>query len=271
MREPVPLDETAIEQTSDTPPPPLAAPMREPTERFIHDVTLAIRNGASPSVASEWCGISRSVFKRWLKKHDGLRTAVRQATAHLKVRLQTDLAKRSPEKALRRLGAREEQADEGRRYSQEARPYTLSGATIVAKAAPFLVERVNDDSVPTDALSPVEQAARALRHEMLADLGGTQHVSAAKRALLDSIMGSWIIAQSLDACLFRMAADDGLVSRKHRRAFPLVEQRMRVIDSLGRQLESLGLDRAKSTPTDLNAYIESRYGGTDNAQGEEQP
>src|SRR6266481_94246 len=99
-REPMPIDETVSEPSIETTAPPVSTTLREPSPQFVEKVTTAIRSGVSPYVASEWAGVSRSVFKKWMKKHDALRTAVRQATAHLKVRLEADLAKRSPEKVL---------------------------------------------------------------------------------------------------------------------------------------------------------------------------
>ena len=261
-REPVPLDETPIETT----PPLVSTGMREPTADFINTVTIAIKGGASPYVASEWAGVPRKRFQRWMRTHDDLRTAVRQALAHVKVRLQSELAKRSPEKALRHLHVRDAQAEAGR-TSSEPRPYTVgSGHTIVAKALPFLVERVNDATIPASDLSPVEQAARAWRDDVLSDLGGVTNISAARMALVNAALGSLIILASVDRYLFALAGADGLTSRKHRRLFPVVEQRMRIADSLARQVQALGLDRAKTTPTDLNAYITEKYGHAEQQQ-----
>ena len=67
-RTPVPRDDA-----SEPDAPPVLTSTREieptstPTPEFIDRVTLAIRGGASPYVAAEWCGISRAIFKRWLR------------------------------------------------------------------------------------------------------------------------------------------------------------------------------------------------------------
>lgn len=103
---------------------------------------------------------------------------------------------------------------------------------MVSRALPHLTERVADASVPDDALTAVERAAREWRRDVLADVGGAEAVSATRRALLDAAVGSVIILHSLDAFLFQMAAEQGLASRKYRRAFPIVGDRMRVADSL---------------------------------------
>lgn len=64
---------------------------------------------------------------------------------------------------------------------------------------------------------------------------------------------------SLDRYLGELAAQGGLVSRKHRRAFPVVADRARLADSLVRQLAALGLERRERPPLDLGAYLATRY------------
>jgi hypothetical protein len=127
------------------------------------------------------------------------------------------------------------------------RPYQRSGLHVVRKALPFLLERVADPAVPDESLSPVELAARAWRQEILADLGGSEAVPAAKRALLDAATGTKIILDSLDRYLFELAEIGGLINRRSRKAFAVVQDRMRVADSLTRQLQALGMERQVKT------------------------
>ena len=47
------------------------------------------------------------------------------------------------------------------RHRRDARPYQRSGKHIVAKAMPFLVERVKGRRVADDALTSVERGTRA--------------------------------------------------------------------------------------------------------------
>jgi hypothetical protein len=116
-------------------------------------------------------------------------------------------------------------------------------------------------------LSPVERSARALRQEMLEDLGGAEGVSATQRALLDASVGSLIVLQSIDAYLFRLAAQDGLVNKRSRRAFAVVADRMRVADSLARQLTTLGLERKAKPAQDLNSLVDKYSAPTDRESG----
>ena len=142
-----------------------------------------------------------------------------------------------------------------------ARPYTRSGRNIVSRALPHLTDRVADASIPDDALTPVELAARAWRRDVLADLGGPEVVIAARLALLDAVVGSVIVLHSLDTFLFRMAGEQGLASRKYRRAFPIVTDRTRVADSLARQLQTLGLERVQRPGPTLTEYLARRRDG----------
>jgi hypothetical protein len=53
-----------------------------------------------------------------------------------------------------------------------ARPYHRSGEHIVAKAVPYLVQRVADPNIPDASLTPLERTVRGWRLEILQDLGG---------------------------------------------------------------------------------------------------
>ena len=123
---------------------------------------------------------------------------------------------------------------------------------------PFLVERISDPAVPETALSPLERTVRGWRDEILEDLGGNT-ASAAKRAVLDAAVGSKIILSSLDSFLFALAGSGrGLVNRRGRYAYRIVSDRMRVADSLVKQLSTLGLDRQERPPIDLSTYLAQR-------------
>ena len=144
------------------------------------------------------------------------------------------------------------------RPRRDARPYHRSGEHIVAKAMPFLVERVTDPAVPETALSPLERTVRDWRDEILEDLGGDT-VSAAKRAVLDAAVGSKIVLSSLDAFLFTLASTgQRMVNRRGRYAYRIVTDRIRVADSLVKQLSALGLDRVDRPPVDLTQYSAQR-------------
>ncbi len=141
---------------------------------------------------------------------------------------------------------------------RKPRPYLHSGAHTLRKSLPQLLERVVDDNLPSEQLSPLELAAREWRGEVLADLGGPEQVAATRMALLSAAVGTWIILHSMDRYLFELAAQDGLVNRRSRRAFAIVADRQRVADSLARQLETLGLDRAPAKVPTLADYLQEK-------------
>jgi hypothetical protein len=237
--------------------------LAEPTSTFISDLTVAIRAGAKPVTAAEWLGVSRKTYRSWLRRpgepYETLRRQVRSALAHLEVRLAADVAKKHPDKALRALRAADhpDAVPDTPSDGRTRRPYTRSGVHVVTKALPHLVERVADASIANEALTPVERAAREWRQDVIADHGGISVLTAARCALLDAAVGTFIVLHSLDAFLFELANARGLASRKHRRAFPIVADRMRVADSLARQLQTLGLDRQPPKVQSLDEYLSS--------------
>jgi hypothetical protein len=134
----------------------------------------------------------------------------------------------------------------------------------VSRALPFLLERVADARVPDAALSAVEAAARAWRREAAADLGGDT-LPATARALLDAATGRVILLASLDRYVFQLAEAGRLVNRKARKAFPVLQSRMQLADSLARQLQALGVQRRATAAHDLGRYLAEKYPSADAA------
>jgi hypothetical protein len=243
MREPIPAT-------------PTTSPRRliEPDSLFIADIAMAVRAGASPVTAAIWLGVSAKQFHRWRstmgEPYDSLRSALAAARAHLQVKLQAEVAKRNPGRALKNLngGSHHRDADD----ESHPRLYQKTGATFLGKRLPSILARISDDTI-TD-LSPLEQAAKSWRDAMIDHLGGLDAITPPQRTLLATACGSWILLSTLDSYCFELAATGGLVSRKHRQAFPVVEQRARLADSLVRQLQTLGIDR-KAPPVQTLAEI----------------
>jgi hypothetical protein len=140
------------------------------------------------------------------------------------------------------------------------RAYHRHGQGVVAKALPYLLERVAESTLPDETLTPLELAARQWHREAERDLGGVDTIAATKRALLDAATGSMILLASLDRYVFALAAADGLVNRRSRRVFPVVESRMRVADGLTRQLQALGLEPRRRDVPSLAEYVQAKYG-----------
>ena len=149
------------------------------------------------------------------------------------------------------------------------RPYHRHGRGVVDRALPYLLERIKDVVIPEEDLSPVERAAREWRWEVLTDLGGLDNVSAARMALLDAATGTKIILDSLDMYVFELAGISGLVNRRNRKVATVVTDRMRVADSLARQLHTLGLERRRQQEPSLNEYVQKNYSESKRPGGKE--
>jgi hypothetical protein len=262
VRVPVERDVPEHEQHEPLPAPAvMPRKLEAPDARFIADIAMAVRAGARVETAALWLGCSRKQWKRWRQRtggiYDELRSAVAAATAHAQIKLEAALAARSPGQALkqlRRVRARDDDPE------PPSRSYQQHGLHTLKKALPHLVERVADESIPSDALTPVESAAREFRADVLADLGGREHVTATKLALLNACVGTWIVLSSLDHYVFELAGSGGLVNRRTRVAFGVVTDRQRVADTLVRQLLALGLEKRSPPPMDLTRYVEEKYG-----------
>jgi hypothetical protein len=137
------------------------------------------------------------------------------------------------------------------------------------KALPYLMERVADRALPDEALTPVELTTRQWRREAEQDLGG--ELVATRQALLDAAMGSMILLASLDRYVFELAERGGLVNKRSRRIFPVVESRMRIADGLTRQLQALVLERRRPQAPNLAEYLAKRAGATAAQDGQEEP
>ncbi len=160
--------------------------------------------------------------------------------------------------------ARQARARRVRARRDRARhPDHPQGPKVVTRALPHLLERIVDRSLPDAALSPIERAAREWRQEVIADLGGPEAVPATKWALVNAVTGTKILLDSIDRYVFELAAQDGLVSRRNRRAFAIVADRMRVADSLARQLAALGMERHAPPVPSLTEYLAQRKGDRD--------
>jgi hypothetical protein len=118
-----------------------------------------------------------------------------------------------------------------------------------------LLQRIGDDGVADADLSPVEQGAREWRESVITDLGGRSAITTAKLALITTATGSWIILSAIDHYILSLAATEGLTSRKHRKAWPIVETRARLAESFSRQLALIGLDKQTPPMQSIEDYL----------------
>ncbi len=88
------------------------------------------------------------------------------------------------------------------------------------------------------------------------DLGGEENVAATKRALIDACVGTWLILSSLDRYIF--SAKNAIVNTQSRKVYTCIGDRMRIADSLTRQLSAVGLTKRDRAALTIREYVESK-------------
>lgn len=114
---------------------------------------------------------------------------------------------------------------------------------------------MDDPTILGSALSPVEQAAREWRKDLLEDLGGEAAVSAAQFALIEITTKTMLYILRIDVWI---AEHGTLVNAKRRSVLPVVRERQQLVDSLARILGQLGLERRAKKIPDLASYLAFR-------------
>jgi hypothetical protein len=101
-------------------------------------------------------------------------------------------------------------------------------------------------------------AARSLmqwRKELLRDLGGEEHLSAQKMAMVEMVVRSRLFIDHIDSWLLQQ---DSLLNKKKKCMIPILRERQSLVDSLARLLCHVGLERvARPMPT-LEQYVASK-------------
>ena len=96
---------------------------------------------------------------------------------------------------------------------------------------------------------------RAWRAALLTDLGGEGAVSTQRETLVDAAVRTKLLVDSIDAYLLGLPS---LVDKRHRRLWPVVQQRQALVGQLQSLLRDLGLERRAREAPDLRAYLASR-------------
>jgi len=174
---------------------------------------------------------------------------------HSEIKLQGEIARRSPGAALKGLRRVRDDAPE-----PDSRSYHQSGLHTLKQNLPHVLDRIRDDTLPADDLSPLEAAARQWRENVISDLGGRDALTTTKHALVNATLGSWLLLSTIDGYLFELAGKTGVVNRRTRSVFAVVEQRARIADAFARQLQMIGLDRVTAPAQTLDQYVASKYG-----------
>lgn len=112
-------------------------------------------------------------------------------------------------------------------------------------------------------------AARTLfawKEELLRDLG--RDLPAQKIALVELAVRTRLYIEHLDAFLM---SQPSLVNRRRKSVIPALRERMSLVDSLGRILSQLGLERVPKPVPSLAAYLASRGNESDEPEVDAEP
>jgi len=96
------------------------------------------------------------------------------------------------------------------------------------------------------------------RFALIQDLGGKDSISTQQEMLVDMLVKSKLVLDSIDAWLLTQPT---LVNARRRALLPIVRERAQLCDSICRMLVHLGLERRARKIPDLPAYLAQRYGG----------
>jgi hypothetical protein len=121
-----------------------------------------------------------------------------------------------------------------------------------------------DQGMPViDARTKLGRELLAWRAQLEADLGGASELSTQQQALLDIVMRTKLLLDTVDHWLLRQPS---LVDKRKRQLYPAVVQRTQLADSLARHLGTLGLARhAKSA--NLADYLAANRGSEAGTKG----
>lgn len=134
----------------------------------------------------------------------------------------------------------------GGRSKGRARPVPSHGLKTLRRAVTRLTTR------RLDGRSAIAVVVRRWKEDVRRDLGGD--LSQAQETILEAAAQKLVIRDSLGDWLLRQPS---LVTKK-RQALPVLSDYLRVSDSLARDLERLGLDRAAKPVPDLTAYLAAK-------------
>jgi hypothetical protein len=122
-------------------------------------------------------------------------------------------------------------------------------------AAKRAMQRFGDHVI--DGRSRVARALDEFRDDLIRDLGGEEAVSQQQRVIVDLVVRTHLMVQSLDNYLLTLGS---LVNRRKRALWPVVRERTALADSLAKHLAMLGLEKKQPPEKKLHEYIAEPVG-----------
>jgi hypothetical protein len=108
-----------------------------------------------------------------------------------------------------------------------------------------------------DGRTTVGKALRRWKAALIADLGGPTALSAAQLALVELVVRDKFIIDRLDVWLLTRPS---LVDPRRGSVIPAVREHHRLVNTLVRQLRTLGLERRKKPGPSFYEFVTAKYG-----------
>jgi hypothetical protein len=106
-----------------------------------------------------------------------------------------------------------------------------------------------------DARTYNGRLVHSFTRQLIADQGGEENLSAARRALVEAAGVDFYLLLVVDAYLVGL---DSLVNRKRRQLYPVVLQRRQIADGLAARLSLLGIERRARELPSLQEYLREK-------------
>jgi hypothetical protein len=103
-----------------------------------------------------------------------------------------------------------------------------------------------------DQRTAIGKSLMRWRSALVQHLGGEESLSTQQLAIIDVAMRTRLLLDSTDAWLIRQP---GLIDKRRKQLYPIVQQRTALADSLVRQLTTLGLGRQAKKAPNLSDYL----------------
>lgn len=109
-----------------------------------------------------------------------------------------------------------------------------------------------------DGRTRIGKCLMGWRDELIGDLGGQTAISTQQRALVDLVVRTKLMLDSVDTWLLTQPS---LVNARKRSLLPVVRERTQLADAIARYLAALGLERRAKPVTPLHEYLANRSQG----------
>lgn len=107
-----------------------------------------------------------------------------------------------------------------------------------------------------EELGDLAAPVKAWQDELIEALGGRDHISPQRMALVEMATREYLMLNSIDRFILSMPS---YVNKTKRSLFPILHERTRLADSLAKRLQLLGLERKERRVPTLHEYLDAKH------------